>query len=43
MQDNCIVEEFQSTYKAIHSTETAQLRVYNDMLISIDQDGGATL
>ena len=43
MQDNCIVEEFQSAYKANHSTETAQLRVYNDMLISIDQDGGATL
>ena len=43
MQDNGIVERFQSAYKTNHSTETALLRVYNDMLISIDQGGGATL
>ena len=43
MQDNSMVENFQSAYKANHSTETALLRVYNDMLISIDQGGGATL
>ena len=43
MQDNRIVEKFQSAYKANHSTETALLRVYNDMLISIDQGRGATL
>ena len=43
MHDNGIVEKFQSAYKANHSTETALLRVYNDMLISIDQGGGATL
>ena len=43
MQDNGMVEKFQSAYKANHSTETALLRVYNDMLISIDQGGGATL
>ena len=36
MQDNGMVEKFQSAYKANHSTETALLRVYNDMLISID-------
>ena len=43
MQDNGMVEKFQSAYKANHSTETALLRVYNDMLISINQGGGATL
>ena len=43
MQDNGIVEKYQSAYKANHSTETALLRVYNDLLISIDQGGGATL
>ena len=43
MQDNGMVEKFQSAYKANHSRETALLRVYNDMLISIDQGGGATL
>ena len=43
MQDNGMVEKFQSAYKANHSTETALLRVYNDMLIFIDQGGGATL
>ena len=43
MQNNGTVEKFPSAYKANHSIETARLRVYNDMLISIDQDGGATL
>ena len=37
------VENFQSAYKANHSTETELLKVYNDMLISIDWGGGATL
>ena len=37
MQDNGFVEKFQSVYKANHSTETALLRIYNDMLISIDR------
>ena len=36
MQDNGMVEKFQSAYKANHSTETALLTVYNDMLFSID-------
>ena len=31
LQDNGIMEKFQSVYKARHSTETALLRVYNDM------------
>ena len=43
MQDNGMVEKFQSAYKANHSTETALLRVYNDMLFSIDQGGGGIL
>ena len=43
MQENGKVEKFQSAYKANHSTETALLRVYNDMLISIDHSRGATL
>ena len=36
MHNNGIVEKFQSAYKANHSTETALLRIYNDMLISIN-------
>ena len=43
MQDNGMVEKFQSAYKANHSTETALLRVYNDMLFSIDHGGGGIL
>ena len=38
-----MVEKFQSAYKANHSTETALLRVYNDMIFSIDQGGGGIL
>ena len=43
MQDNGIVEKFQSTYKSNHSTETALLRVHNAMLFSIDQGEGGIL
>ena len=43
MQDNGMVEKFQSAYKGKHSTETALLRVHNDMLFSIDQGGGGIL
>ena len=38
-----MVEIFQSAYKANHSTETALLRVYNDMLFSFDHGGSAIL
>ena len=38
-----IKNHIQSAYKANHSTETALLRVYNDMLFSIDQGGGGIL
>ena len=43
MQDTSVVEKFQSGYKAHHSTETALLRVFNDILFSIDQGGGEIL
>ena len=43
MRDTSIVEKFQSAYKAHHSTETALLRVFNDILFSIDQGGGEIL
>ena len=43
MQDTSVVEKFQSAYKAHHSTETALLRVFNDILFSIDQVGGEIL
>ena len=31
MRQNAIMEKFQSAYEAHHSTETALLRVYNDV------------
>ena len=44
MQDTSVVEKFQSAYKAHHSrTETAMLRVFNDILLSIDQGGSEIL
>ena len=39
---NELIENFQSAYKAGHSTETALLRVANDMLCSID-DGNISV
>ena len=43
MQDTSVVEKFQSAYKAHHSTETALLRVFNDILFSSDQGKGEIL
>ena len=43
MQDTSVIEKFQSAYKAHHGTETALLRVFNDVLFSIDQGGGEIL
>ena len=43
MQDTSVVQKFQSAYKAHHSTETALLRVFNDILFSINQGGGELL
>ena len=42
LQDNGIMEKFQSAYKTKHSTETALLRVYNDVMLCIDQGKGCT-
>ena len=40
---NGLVETFQSAYKDGHSTESALLRVQNDILRSIDDGKGALL
>ena len=40
---NKLSEIFQSAYKEYHSTETALLRVQNDLLIALDKDGGVIL
>ena len=42
LQENSLIEKFQSAYKAGHSTETALLRVVNDLLCDID-DGNVCL
>ena len=43
MRQNTIMEKFQSAYKAYHSTETALLRVYNDVMFNIDRGNGTSL
>ena len=43
LPDNGIVEKFQSAYKTKHCTETALLRVYNDVMLCIDQGKGCIL
>ena len=40
---NGLYEIYQSAYKQFHSTETALLRVQNDLLRSVDESGGAIL
>ena len=40
---NNILEKFQSAYKAFHSTESALLRVQNDLLRAVDTHGAAIL
>ena len=40
---NGLHECLQSAYKRMHSTETALLRVQNDLLMGVDADGGAIL
>ena len=40
---NGLYEVYQSAYKQFHSTETALLRVQNDLLKAVDESGGAIL
>ena len=41
MDTNGLYEVFQSAYKQLHNTETALLRVQNDILQAVDSRGGA--
>ena len=43
LKENGLYEIFQSAYRQLHSTETALLRVQNDILQAVDSDGGAIL
>ena len=40
---SCVCEVFQSAYPANHSTETALIRVYNDIVLSIDSHKSVVL
>ena len=41
LKTNNLYEIFQSPYRQLHSTETALLRVQNDLLQAVDNEGGA--
>ena len=43
LKENDLYEIFQSAYRQLHSTETALLRVQNDILQAVDSEGGAIL
>ena len=43
IEDNAIIDKFQSAYKCGHSTETALLRVYSDIVSTISKGSGSTL
>ena len=38
--DNGLTDDFQSAYKCVHSTGTALLRVYNDIVVTIGNGNG---
>lgn len=40
---NCIYEKFQSGFRSGHSTETALLRVFNDLILTVDSGCAAVL
>ena len=43
LKDNGLYELLQSAYQAEHSTETALVKVQNDLLKAVDKDGAAVL
>ena len=43
LKENDLYEIFQSAYRQLHSTETALLRVQNDIIQAVDSEGGAIL
>ena len=40
---NKLMDVLQSAYRAMHSTETALLKVQNDILSALDQDGSVVV
>jgi hypothetical protein len=43
MKTNNLLDQMQSAYRSGHSTETALLKVHNDIVISVDQGRGVAL
>ncbi|XP_046862994.1 uncharacterized protein LOC124456651 [Xenia sp. Carnegie-2017] len=43
LNDNCLLEEFQSAYKIAYSTETALLKIQSDILMSLDNGKAVVL
>ena len=43
IENNAIIDKFQSAYKCGHSTETALLRVYSDIVTTIGKGNGSFL
>ena len=43
MEENNLLDAFQSAYKSAHSTESALLRVHNDIMCAVDQHKGLLL
>ena len=43
IENNAIIDKFQSAYKCGHSTETALLRVYSDIVTTIGKGNGLFL
>ena len=37
LTENCLLDKFQSAYRSFHSTETALLRVHNDIAMALDK------